>query len=69
MSGHSESGTKCPKCENTTFEMVSDYPKNSKHKMYYIRCCSCRTFLHATDYYDVNRTLNEIKKHLGMSIK
>jgi hypothetical protein len=69
MSGYGKSGTKCPKCENTTFEMVIDTPKGCLYKMNYIRCISCKTFLQATDYYDVNDTLNEIKKHLGMSIK
>jgi hypothetical protein len=69
MSVHSKSGTKCPKCENESFEMVSDFAKNCKNKMWYVRCISCKTFLYATDYYDVNETLNEIKKHLGMPIK
>lgn len=69
MNRHSKSGTKCPKCENTSFEMVIDTPKGSRYKMNYIRCISCRTFLQATDYYDVNDTLNEIKERLGMPIK
>jgi len=49
--------------------MVIDTSKGCRYKMNYIRCISCKTFLQATDYYDVNDTLNEIKEHLGISTK
>lgn len=44
------SGTKCPKCEKTSFEMVEGAPTNSTYKYFYIRCSSCKTFLSVVEY-------------------
>lgn len=67
------SGTKCPKCEKTDFELAEDTPLDSKYKMFYIRCFHCKTFLQATPYIDTTLTLsilevgiNKIKTKLGV---
>ena len=59
-----KSWTKCPKCEKMQFEMVEDYPTNSRYKMYYIRCSSCKTFLQAVPWEDTNTLINDIKTFL-----
>ena len=58
--------TKCPKCEKTNFELVEDFPKDSRYKMWYMRCSSCRTFLHALPYEDTNTLLNKIIRFLNI---
>lgn len=60
------SGTKCPKCENSNFEIVEDYPSESSFKYYYIRCSSCKTFLQALPFFNTNETLEKIMKHLNI---
>jgi len=64
------SGTKCPKCGHTSFELVRDCPTNSNHDMYYIRCSSfsCHTFLHAIPLADTNYLIEETKKSVERRI-
>lgn len=66
------SGTKCPKCEKSNFELVEDYPTGSNWKMMYIRCSSCKSFLQAL-YMDnvtiqvenLQEDMKKIKDKLG----
>ena len=73
MSTPNHSGTKCPKCDRTSFELVEDYPTKSAFKMYYIRCSSCQTFLQALPFLDTNtkittlqNDITNIKKKIGV---
>jgi formate dehydrogenase maturation protein FdhE len=73
MAFPNHSGTKCPKCDNSSFTLVEDFPANANFKMYYIRCASCNTFLQALPYYDTNskiealqEDINKIKSKLGV---
>jgi hypothetical protein len=61
MSEINRSGTKCPKCGSTSFELKDDLPSNSKYDFYYLRCQSCQTFLTAFETMSVNDQLEEIK--------
>ena len=58
------SHSKCPKCENTRFEMVEDTPNNSNFKMYYIRCISCKTIVGTHDYDSTESIINQIVNRL-----
>ncbi len=67
------SGTKCPKCEKSIFDLVEDSPNNSNYKYFYLRCSSCKTFLHAFEFLPfaqqielMNKDLKKIKSHLGI---
>ena len=39
------SNSKCPKCENTSFEEVTESPLKSKIMINFIRCTSCKTVI------------------------
>ncbi len=60
------SGTKCPKCEKSGFELVEDFPYGSAWKHMYIRCSNCKTFLQALPFSNTNvlveRLQEDIKK-------
>lgn len=58
------SNSKCPKCENNTFELTEDSPKNSKYKMQFLRCCSCKTIITTLPFYDTTSILESIEKDL-----
>lgn len=62
------SGTKCPKCENTTFEVVEDAPFNSKFIVNYIRCMSCKSLITVVPYYDINTQLKIIATALNVKL-
>jgi hypothetical protein len=53
--------TKCPKCDKTIFELVEDFPLNSRVKFWYMRCHSCRTFLYASPYQDTNTLISSLQ--------
>ncbi len=59
------SHTKCPKCQAVAFELAEDTPTGSNWKMYYLRCASCKTFLHATPFLHTNKILDNILTEIG----
>lgn len=62
------SGTKCPKCGITSFEVVEDKPTKSNFKFNYIRCSSCKTFLSALEHYNIGNTLNRLAIALKINL-
>ena len=62
MAYPNHSGTKCPKCEKSGFEIVDDFPTKAAFQMYYIRCSSCHTFLQALPFYDTNNLINTLQE-------
>ncbi len=60
MSKTNFSGTKCPKCEHTAFEIVCDQPTASAREMYYLRCTSCKTFLFVLPLFDINTQIKNL---------
>jgi len=65
MAYPNHSGTKCPKCEKTSFELVEDFPTKGAFHMYYMRCSSCKTFLQATPIIHTNSLLDQILAELN----
>lgn len=61
------SQTKCPKCENTQFEFVEDFPTYSQFKMFYMRCSYCKTFLQAIPYDDTNTLIKKLSLSLRLN--
>ena len=61
MAFSNSSGTKCPKCEMSDFEIVEDFPANATYKFYYIRCRSCQTFLQAIPFNDINNKIDVLE--------
>ena len=61
MAFSNSSGTKCPKCEMSDFEIVEDFPANATYKFYYIRCRSCQTFLQAIPFNDTNNKIDVLE--------
>jgi len=60
------SNSKCPKCENSTFELVKDTPESSRFKMFYIRCIKCKTVIGTHDYDNVAVMVEKIMRHLDI---
>lgn len=60
------SGSKCPKCEKTTFEVVQETPIDSKYNLMFIRCSSCKTVISVLESHNINSTLYKIAKKLGI---
>lgn len=68
MPKNNYSGTRCPKCENTSFEMVEDTPTKSEFKLNYIRCSSCKTFISVLEHFNIGNTLNRLAIALKINL-
>ncbi len=62
------SGSKCPSCENKTFEMVEDAPYGSNYKFMYVRCMKCKTLITIVPYFDINARLTKLAKALNVNL-
>lgn len=56
--------SKCPKCENGTFEMVDVTLNNAKFPTTLVQCTSCGTVVGITDYENVVEKLKRIEELL-----
>lgn len=64
MSYPNNSGTKCPKCEWTSFELVEDTPSNTQFVLNYMRCSKCKTFLQTLPYSDTNVLIDKLQNDI-----
>lgn len=60
--------SKCPKCENTSFELAVAAPKGSTVKMYFVQCDKCGSVVGVTDYTDTEGILLKMAEKLGLKI-
>lgn len=56
------SGTTCPHCDATSFELVEDTPLNSNWKYMYLRCAGCKTFLAVLPFHNTNALIENLHK-------
>lgn len=60
--------SKCPKCENTSFELSIEDIRNAQYKISFIRCSSCGTVVGTNEFYNVGILVKKLAKELGKSI-
>jgi hypothetical protein len=60
------SGTKCPKCENTSFEEVTDSPLKSLIMINFIRCTSCKTAIGIREPESSASMIKELARRLNI---
>lgn len=58
--------SKCPKCENETFEIQHNSPTGSKYRVAFVQCSKCGTVVGVTDENDTAALLGPIYKQLGI---
>ena len=62
------SGTKCPSCQNTSFEVVNDIPLKSNFQLMYVRCCSCKTLVSVLEQQNINKNLHKLANKMGFDL-
>lgn len=62
------SGTKCPKCQNSAFEEITDSPLNSRIMVNFIRCTSCKTAIGIREPESSARLIKELAKRLNITL-
>jgi predicted nucleic-acid-binding Zn-ribbon protein len=57
-------GTKCAKCENSSFEIQTIEPAGSNFKFIAVQCRSCKAPFAATDFYNIGALLKDQEKKI-----
>ena len=56
---------KCPKCENTTFEVKTVDLQNSQFKIAVVKCTACDTAIGVTETHDIPQMLRNLDRKLS----
>lgn len=59
--------SKCPKCDNSYFEVAENSPSRSNYKLLFVQCSKCGSVLGVMDYYNIGARLNELEKKIEAS--
>ena len=62
------STSKCPHCQNSGFEAVTEEPKNSNFKVIFIRCQSCKTVVGTLEYYNSGNLIHKLANKLNINL-
>ena len=62
--------SKCPKCENSSFEVSQNVPSKSNFEIMLVQCSKCGTVLGAMDFWNIGTLLKDLEKKVdsGKSI-
>lgn len=60
--------SRCPKCENSSFEISTESPKNSNFKVSFVRCYSCKTVVGTLEPESTTSLLHKLAQKLNVSI-
>ncbi|NJO70192.1 MAG: hypothetical protein HC830_13730 [Bacteroidetes bacterium] len=60
--------SKCPKCENTAFEVINETPVNSNYELIFVRCVHCQTLVGVIDYYNVGALVKKLAAKLKIDL-
>lgn len=60
--------SKCPKCENTRFELAEESPTGSNYKLQFVRCASCKTVIGVLEYYSTSVLIRKLAKKLNIDL-
>jgi len=58
--------SKCPKCDNGSFEVVENEPRLSNFKLLFVQCDKCGAVAGVLDYHNIGETLKIIMDKLGI---
>ena len=62
------SGSKCPNCKISSFEVVEETPNNSQFKFNFIRCTSCKTVVGVLEFFNNGELIRRLAKQLNINL-
>ena len=60
--------TKCPKCQNTTFEMAEEPVYNASYRYNFIRCSNCGCAIGVQEYHNLGALIYKLAKKLNIEL-
>lgn len=61
--------SRCPHCQSTGFEVVTEEPKDSNFKVIFVRCQSCKTAVGVLEYYNSGTLIHKLAKKLNINLE
>jgi hypothetical protein len=62
------SGSKCPSCKSSSFEVEEETPTASNFKLLFIRCSTCKTVVGVTESNNVGYLIRKLAEALNVEI-
>lgn len=59
------STSRCPKCENSTFEIVTNSPIKSKYKYAFVQCSKCGSVVGVLDFYNIGTLIKDVENKVN----
>jgi hypothetical protein len=56
--------SKCPKCDDSSFEVKENSPRHSNFKLLFVQCSSCGSVIGTMDYYNIGTRISELEKKI-----
>jgi predicted Zn finger-like uncharacterized protein len=60
--------SKCPNCQNTSFEISTENLNKSNHEISFVRCCSCKTIIGCLERESITTLIHKLAQQLGKSL-
>ena len=60
--------SRCPKCENSVFEISTESPKKSNYKVTFVRCNSCKTVVGTLEPESTVNLIHKLAGKLNISL-
>lgn len=54
--------SKCPKCNNTFFELEENSPSGSNYKLLFVQCSSCGSVLGVMDFFNIGTKISIVEE-------
>lgn len=57
--------SKCPNCDNRSFEVTENSPSKSQFKLMFVQCSKCGCVVGTMDYFNIGARISELEKKIN----
>lgn len=57
--------SRCPKCENSFFEVKESSPSGSNYKIMFVQCSKCGSVVGTMDYWNIGTLVKDLEKKIN----
>lgn len=68
MSLRNYSGSKCPSCQSSNFEIEEETPELSSFKLMFVRCKSCKTVVGVLEFSNTSYLIQKLAEKLNITL-
>ena len=60
--------SRCPRCENSSFEIAEHSPRGSRYKLFFIQCASCGPVVGVMEHTHIGWLIRKLAEKLGFDL-